>query len=291
MQPDYEADDLRALLREEYGAPRLEDQFSADLIERLQAEAAPLSTPTKACSLSLSICRGAAAVAALVIAIIWISNLGVPATNHKMALRANPDSEPALLLLESQVTKGSVTNESLDKMSALSEVENFSEVLRDKRESEAFRRESLIPDNNQITEQLSLVPNHRKQWPNISAMVAHADMLYVVDSGQLYEVSPIDGSRRIVGDDDWKNTAAMGAASGHLYIVSDNQLYEVNPATGARRSLGKPDWVKTEAIVTVGDKLYIAGDDLLYRINPDEGSHEVLHQKSGSTNDLRNPKQ
>ena len=95
MQPDHEADDLRALLDEEYGAPRLEDQFSADLIERLQAEAAPLSTPTQACSLSLSICRGAAAVAALVIAIIWISNLGVPATNHKMALRANPDSEPA----------------------------------------------------------------------------------------------------------------------------------------------------------------------------------------------------
>ena len=96
---------------------------------------------------------------------------------------------------------------------------------------------------------------------------------------------------RTVGDDDWKNTAAMGAASGHLYIVSDRQLYEVNPATGARRSLGKPDWVKTEAIVTVGDKLYIVGDDLLYRVNPNEGSQQLLHQKSGSTKDLRKPKQ
>ena len=287
MQPDHEADDLRALLDEEYGAPRLEDQFSADLIERLQAEAAPLSTPTKACSLSLSICRGAVAVAALVIAIIWISNLGVPATNHKMALRANPDSELASLVLESEVTRERVINEGIEKFSALSEVENLSEVPRDRRESEAFRRAEQL---SQITEQLSLVPNHRKQRRNISAMVARADMLYVVDRGQLYEVSPIDGSRRTVGDDDWKNTAAMGAASGHLYIVSDRQLYEVNPATGARRSLGKPDWVKTEAIVTIGDKLYIVGDDLLYRVNPNEGSQQVLYQKSGSTKDLRKPK-
>lgn len=41
MQPDHEADDLQALLRDEYGAPRLDVRFSADLIARLQAEASP----------------------------------------------------------------------------------------------------------------------------------------------------------------------------------------------------------------------------------------------------------
>ena len=113
----------------------------------------------------------------------------------------------------------------------------------------------------------------------------------VVDSDRLYEVSPSDGSRRIVGDDDWPNTAAMGAARGHLYIVSDNQLYEVNPTTGARRSLGKPGWADTKAIVTVGDKLYIVAGGLLHRVNPNGGSPERASQQDDGTSDPRKPEQ
>ena len=47
MQEDHEADDLHDLLHEQYGAPRLDDQFSADLIGRLQAEAALSLVPTR----------------------------------------------------------------------------------------------------------------------------------------------------------------------------------------------------------------------------------------------------
>jgi hypothetical protein len=319
MQPDHEADDLHALLQEEYGAPRLDDQFSADLIARLQAEAAPSSTPTRARRTPLAICLGVAAVAVLVIAVIGISNRGTPETNHELARRAKTDSHPAARPVESTEIEESVRNDSVDNTGVLSGRESRSEsqgfvwesapdpcavqgearaflwesegeALMGESEAQVVTAESEVTDNNQVGE-VSVIPDHHKPWRNISAMVAHAGMLYVVDSGRLCEVSPIDGSRRIVGDDDWQNPAAMGAGIGHLYIVSDNQLYEVNPTTGARRSLGKPDWAETKAIVTVGDELYIVAGGLLHRINPEEGSHEVLHRRSDGTNDPRNPKQ
>ncbi|MHC4403873.1 MAG: hypothetical protein ACYTG0_29805 [Planctomycetota bacterium] len=308
MQPDHEADDLQALLHEEYGAPQLDDQFSADLIGRLQAEAAPSSTPTRIRRSPLAICLGAAAVAALVIAVIWISNPGPPGTNHEVAHRAKTDSAALARPVESTEIEESVRNHSVNNMSVMSVVtdNNRTEELSQTRESGesllSEARESQLSEaeesessqtgeseSSQISE-YSVIPNHHKQWRNISAMAAHADMLYVVDSDQLYEVSPIDGSRRIVGDDDWQNSAAMGAARGHLYIVSDNHLYEVSPTTGARRSLGKPDWAETKAIVTVGDKLYIVAGGLLQRVNPSDGSHEVLRNKNDSTNDPRKPK-
>ena len=92
MQPDHEADDLQALLHEEYGAPRLDAQFSADLIGRLQAAAAPSATPTRTRRSPLAICLGAAAVAALVIAVIWISSPGTPGT---LQMSGDADSDLA----------------------------------------------------------------------------------------------------------------------------------------------------------------------------------------------------
>jgi hypothetical protein len=311
MQPDHEADDLDALLHEEYGAPRLDDRFSADLIVRLQAEVAP--TPTRARRSPLAICLGVATVAALAIAVVWISNLGAPGTNDEVAHRAKTDSTHSERPVESTEAEWGVTGYGVDNAS-LAESSRFEtfvvkeSLAQDEREDgpkpdglvESLEAESADilsiaevagskPENLQT--RLSVISNRRRQWRNISAMVAHADMLYVVDSGRLYEVTPIDGSRRLVGDDDWQNTAAMGAAGGYLYIVSDNRLYEVNPTTGARRSLGKPDWAETEAIVTVGDVLYIARKGLLYRVNPNDGSREDVSQQNDGTNGPRKPKQ
>ena len=45
MQPDHESDELQSLLQGEYGAPRLDEQFSAGLMERLQAEVVSDSLP------------------------------------------------------------------------------------------------------------------------------------------------------------------------------------------------------------------------------------------------------
>jgi len=283
---------LQALPDEESGAPRLDDQSSADLIARLQAEAAPLSTPTRTRRSPLAIGLVVAAAAVLVVAVIWISNLVSPGANHEVAHRTKTDSDPSARPAEStdieeRVTSFSLDNASLDNLSA-TDGDSASESAA---LSLAASADPSLAAYNLEPRQESLVnPNHHREWQNVSAMAAHADMLYVVDSGHLYEVGPIDGSRRFVGDDDWQNTAAMGAANGHLYIVSDNQLYEVSPTSGARRSLGKPDWAETEAIVTVGDKVYIVAGGLLHRVNPNDGSHEVLHDKDDSTNDPRKPK-
>jgi len=294
-----EHDQLSELLRESREARQLWFVYNDNEIGLCELDplagppARSSSTPTRIRRSPLPICLGFATVAALVIAVIWISNRVTPGTNHEMAHRAKIDSHPSARPVESaeieeSVTNLSVTYESLDNLPVLSEPHSEAEVVPG---------ESEVTDNNQTVELLQLteaepsaVPNHHKEWRNISAAVAHVDMLYVVDSGDLYEVSPIDGSRRIVGDDDWQNSAAMGAARGHLYIVSDNQLYEVSPTTGARRSLGKPDWAETEAIVTVGEELYIVAGGLLHRVNPSDGSHEVLHDKNDSTNDPRKPK-
>jgi hypothetical protein len=151
--------------------------------------------------------------------------------------------------------------------------------------NENLAREERAPATLSKSRQLSTLSSIQTDWPNVSAAAALDDLLYVVDSGHLYEVNAQDGSRRRVGEDDWQNTAAMGAASSHLYIVSDNQLYEVNPKTGARRGVGKPEWTNTKAVITAGDKVYIASNGWLHRVNPKGGSHEILHSTSdGSKN-------
>jgi hypothetical protein len=314
MQPDQEADELQALLREEYGAPSLDEQFSADLITRLQTEVAlpaPSLTPAKPWHPLLAICLAIATVAALVLAVIWISQPGTPATNHEMARRDEGKSDRSQLLElsdSSQESKPkrvdhlSVAPRSLS-LSPESESMPLSESLSDRiaseskysRESLAQRKESHAAEERKPRElspmaTLSVLSRHTAKWPDISAAVALAGMLYVVDSGHLYEVNANDGSRRSVGDADWRNTAAMGAAGGNLYLVCDNQLYEVNPKTGARRSLGKPEWANTKAILTAGDKLYIASNGLLHRVNPSDGSHEVLHSKNESAKQPHQPK-
>jgi hypothetical protein len=279
MLPDHDGDYLQGLLHESYSAPRLDDRFSADLIGRLQTEAAPSSTPRRTRWSPSGVCLGAAAVAASVIAAIWVANLGLPGPDHEVARRASTDSDQSARLVGS--------NE-VNELGATQNVK--SSPIDDLSASSTHHSVAVVP----VPAQASTAPatnNHGGQRRSISAMVAHADMLYVVDSGQLYEVRPIDGSRRIVGHDDWQNTTAMGAAGGHLYIVSDNQLYEVNPTTGARRSFGKPDWAETKAIVTVGDRLYIVANGLLQRVNPNDGSHEVFHSKNDGTNGPSKPKQ
>lgn len=313
MQQDHEADELQALLREEYGAPPLDKQFTASLIERLQAEAAsrpsPSLTPAKPRrSLLLGICLGIGGVAALVIAVIWISQLGTPETNYEVAQRL--DLSP--LRVESEVEESKeyarVDHLSVDprslSLSPESESLPLRESLSDRIVSESKRspeslaqtKESLVTEERKprtlsLLTELSVLSPDAPVWPNITAAVALADRFYVVDSGHLYEVNISDGSRRSVGDDDWRNTAAMGSAGGHLYLVCDNQLYEVNPATGGRRSVGKPEWTNTRAIMTAGDKLYIASSGLLHRVNPSDGSHEVLRSKDDSPNHPRQPKQ
>jgi len=284
-----EHDQLSELLRESREARQL--WFFYNDNENGLCELDPLagpparssSTPTRTRRSPLPICLGFATVAALVIAVISISNWETPRANHEVAHRANTDSHrsarPARSteIAESEVARVPLLLEEPDPLEA-------SEPM-----VESETTEEVVPtEESEVLEES--VPNRHKEWRNISAAVAHADMLYVVDSGHLYEVSPMDGSRRIVGDDDWQNSAAMGAARGHLYIVSDNQFYEVSPTTGARRSLGKPDWAETKAIVTVGEKLYIVAGGLLHRVNPSDGSREVLHNKNDSTNHPRKPK-
>lgn len=292
MQPDHDSDDLHALLHEEYGAPRLDDRFSADLIARLQAEAA--RSPSALVRTRRSpwvMCLGVAAVAALVIAVIWIANPGTPGTNHEVAHRAETDADPRANPPESKETEESGESGSFDRLSVIGERQIDSEALVAREESEVTRESfGQVREPSQATV-FSVIPNHRKPWRNISAIAARAGALYVVESGRLYEVNPVDGSYRIVGADDWHNTSAMGAAGGHLYVVSNNQLYEVSPTTGVRRTLGKPDWAETKAIVTVGDMLYISANGLLHRVNPNDGSHEVLHNKEDGTNDPRQRRQ
>jgi len=245
------------------------------------------STPTRTHKSPWAISLGVIAVAVLVIAVIWIWSLVSPGTNHEVAHRAKTDSAPSARpagsteTAESEVAVVPLLIEELDPLEEPRPLETSERI------EESVTNEVLTetePYENEVA------PIHHREWRNISAMVAHAEMLYVVDSGHLYEVSPIDGSRRVVGDDDWQNSTAMGAGGGHLYIVSDNQLYEVSPTTGARRSLGKLDWAETKAIVTVGEELYVVGGGLIHRVNSGDGSHQMLHNKNGNTNDPRKPK-
>lgn len=319
MQPNDKADELQALLQEEYDAPRLDEPFSASLIARLQAEAsAPQSlTPTKPRQPLLAICLAIAAVAASVIAVVWISQPGIPRTSYEVAQRAKTNLAPPRSLVESEIQESrkadladhmSVAPRSLS-LSPESEHLPLSETLsRNQREMARNQSESKHPAESLAPLKEGLVTEERKprdlsratilsvlsrdtaEWPNIKVAAALSEMLYVVDSGRLYEVSPSDGSRRNVGNDDWRNTAAMGAAEGRLYIVCDNQLYEVNPATGVRRSVGKPEWANTKAILTAGNRLYIASNGLLHRVNPSDGSHEVLHSIDESPSPPRRPK-
>ncbi len=323
MQPDHEADELEALLHEGYGAPPLDDQFSADLIARLQAEEAPPSVarssvarssaalssgalssaalssrPTRPRRSPLTVCVGLATVAALVIAVIWISRPGTPGTNREVAQQAKTDAGRSALRVESEIPE-SLNNDRARHLSVSPRSMSLSKSLSAGNESESknysesrLQRESLATEDRKPRKlsKLSALELSSEEWLNLSATAALADMLYVVDSGHLYEVNASDGSRRSVGEADWRNTAAMGSFVGHLYLVCDNQLYEVNPKTAARRSLGKPNWVNTKAIVTAGGKLYIASNGLLHRVNPSDGSHEVLHITNDISNNARQPK-
>jgi hypothetical protein len=147
-------------------------------------------------------------------------------------------------------------------------------------------QESAPPE---ASRNLSVLSAEHKEWPNVAAVAEDAGMLYVLDSGVLYEVEPSSGTRRRVGDDDWPRAAAMTAAGEHLYIVNGGQLEEVDPKTGASRKLGESDWAGTKAIVTVEGKLYIARNGLLYRVSPQDGSRQVLHITGGSPKN-REPK-
>ena len=310
MPSDHEADELQALLRDEYSAPPLDKAFSADLLARLQAETAQLSppslTPANPQQSSLAICLAIAAVAALVLAVIWISQPEAAPMNHEVAHREKTRSDRSqhldLDVLSDESKPGGVDHLSVSPRS-LSLPESESMPLRESlsesqptesKYSRLQRKEGLAREERALaalskSKQLSVLSTVQKEWPNVAAAAVLADLLYVVDSSQLYEVNTGDGSRRRVGEDGWQNTAAMGAAGSHLYIVSDDQLYEVNPKSGVRRSLGEPEWPNTKAILTAGDKLYIVSNGWLYRVNPKGGSHEMLHGKSDGSKDVPRP--
>jgi hypothetical protein len=313
MQPDHESDELQALLREEYAAPPLDQQFSADLVTRLQAEASspqtPSLAPTKSRRSLLAICLGIAAIAASIIAVLLILNQKPQGTNREVARRVKSNSLSTHMELDT--FSAASENERLESRSLNSRPLSLSESLshRPERESKPYS-ESKVPTQEYLREEarpehlveeerapaplpkatLSVLSTILKEWPNVSAAVALADKLYVVDCGHLYEVSPKDGSRRMVGNDDWQNAAAIGTAGGRLFMVNDHQLFEVDPKTGTRRTLGKPDWTDTRAIETFGDKLYIASRGQLYRVDPKDGSREVLPSKTESLNRSPEPK-
>jgi len=315
MQPDDEPDELQTLLHEEYAAPPLDKQFSAHLIARLQAEATslpspastPALTPAKSRRSLLAVCLSFAAIAASIIAVLWILNHKAPETIREVARRYKTDANRAThqnldtFALESESAR---ENERLEPLSDRPRSMSLSESLSISPESEskpsskslAARVENLATEERASValsqpSHLSVLSSVQKEWSNVSAAAALADMLYVVDSGRLYEVNAADGSRRSVGDDRWQNTAAMAAAGNFLYLVCDSQLYEVDPKTGARRSVGKPDWESTRAIQAVGDKLYIVSNGWLHRVNPKDGSREVVHGKTESLKQTSGPKQ
>lgn len=315
MQPEHEADDLPALLREEYGAPPLDDKFSADLVARMQAEAAiqPTLSPAKPPRTLLAICLGVASIAALVFAIVWIVNSGTPATNSEVVRQDTPGTNLSALkaesLSEESIQSDDLLSDKPRRLSLNSESESereslrLSESLSSRSESESKHhsesaptilesraaRESK-PEPLSQTAKLSVLDVFPEESRGIVAATALADKLYIVDGGNLYEVNPGDGSRRLVGKDDWRDTSAIGAAGGLLYIVCGNQLYEVDPTTGARRTLGKPEWTNAAAIVTAGDKLFIVSGGQLHRVNPVDGSHQVLRSKSDRPIKSREPK-
>ena len=94
-----EHDQLSELLRESREARQLWFVYNDNEIGLCELDplagppARSSSTPTRTRRSPLAICLGAAAVAALVIAVIWISNLGAPGTNHELADRASTDSD------------------------------------------------------------------------------------------------------------------------------------------------------------------------------------------------------
>ena len=317
MQPDNESDELQTLLREEYAAPPLDQQFSADLVARLQAEASPQTSPSLKRAISpatsrlswLAICLSITAIAASLIAVLLILNQKPQVPSREVARRVKSDSLSTHMELDT--FSAASENERLESRSLSSRALSLSESLSDRpeRESKPYT-ESKVPTREYLREEarpehlaeeerapaplpnatVSVLSTILKNWPSVSASAALADRLYFVDSGHLYEVSPKDGSRRMVGTDDWRNAAAMGAAGGHLYIVNDNQLFEVDPKTGSRRTLGKPDWTNTKAIQAFGDKLYIAGRGQFYRVDPLDGSRELLPSRNESLNQSPEPK-
>lgn len=309
MPSDHEADELQALLRDEYSAPPLDKAFSKDLLARLQSEAAQPSPPSLTPAIprrsSLAICLAIAAVAALVLAIIWLSQPEAAPKIREVARREKTRSDRSqhldLDVLSDESKPDSVDHLSVSPRSMSLSPESESMPLRESlsespasesKYSRLQRKEDLARVERApttLSKQLSVLSTVQKEWPNVAASAVLAGKLYIVDSDRLYEVNTADGSRRPVGSDDWRNTAAMGAAGGYLYLVCDNQLYEVDPKTGARRSLGEPEWADTKAILTAGDKLYIASNGWLYRVNPKGGSYEVLHSKDDRPIDLHQP--
>ncbi|PHS00909.1 MAG: hypothetical protein COA78_23315 [Blastopirellula sp.] len=301
MQPDNEDNKLAALLTQQYGAPQLDDQFSENLVKRLQAEAAPLSTRKASTQeqphnsqRSLYFSAGFV-VASLVFGMIWIAFSNTPETKQELAqkLESNLDRmaiwEPDLekkptrdlsvgtssfetLLVESEsipTKEGTVTSFALtDLPEQKVDTKHGSESLQLVSEFNLFQ-ESLVAEEQSLSRKLQ----------KISAITSHAKVLYLVKSGQLYQVNLLDGSQQTIGDDDWTKTTAM-AASEFIYIVIENQLYKVNPTTGLRRSLGDPIWNKPAELVIANNELFIINKSRMYRINRNDGSHALVDIKT-----------
>jgi len=191
MQPDHEADDLQALLHDEYGAPQLDDQFSADLIARLQAEAALSSTPARTHSSPLAIGLVVAAAAVLVVAVVWISTLESPKTNHEVAQQAETDSTPSARPDESTDILRRVTDDGVDNMSL---AESRSEAL--------VINESLVENESQIASR-----------PDSTSMALLSESRIASKSDRLKEAKPDFAREATEGENDSLPTTLLSSLS------------------------------------------------------------------------------
>ncbi len=189
MQSDHEAEDLQNLLHEEYGAPRLDDQFSANLIARLQAEAAPSSTRTRRSPLAIGVVVAAAAV--LVVAAIWISNLASPETNHEVAHQAKTDSTPSARPDESTDILRRATDDGVDNMSL---AESRSEAL--------VINESLVENESQIASK-----------PDSTSMALLSESRIAPKTNLVREAKPDFAREATEGENDSLSTTLLSSLS------------------------------------------------------------------------------
>ncbi|HWA97086.1 MAG TPA: hypothetical protein VG713_01275, partial [Pirellulales bacterium] len=106
---------------------------------------------------------------------------------------------------------------------------------------------------------------------NTLSMVVLNGWLYTIEtSGSLYQVNPVNGSWRQIGEPAaWLGVIAAAALDGSFYTAESNgYLYQTNPETGERAHLGGPVFGDTTLMVAAAGALYtIENSGSLYRID------------------------
>jgi hypothetical protein len=150
--------------------------------------------------------------------------------------------------------------------------------------TQAFTCASLhgAPESTTPGAYVKLFGSYRSQeWTNAAALVGHDAMLYGFQGGNLWRVSPVNGSYgRLPGD--WSDTVAATRLGAYLYAVQSDTLYEVDPTDGDFRRLGNvDDWTNTVAMTAMdtaryGSRLYVIQNNMLWRVDPVDGSYSNL---------------